>query len=95
MEQHEFEFETVTLTDEEGVERDFDILAVMEFEGNEYYALVPTDSEEDEYIILKSEETEDDEQVLITIDDDAEFDRVAEAFDNELMMEYDEEESAN
>ena len=40
MEQHEFEFETVTLTDEEGVERDFDILAVMEFEGNEYYALV-------------------------------------------------------
>lgn len=92
MEQHEFEFETVTLTDEEGVERDFDILAVMEFEGNEYYALVPTDSDEDEYIILKSEMVEEgDEQVLITIDDDAEFDRVAEAFDNELMMEYDED----
>lgn len=95
MEQHEFEFETVTLTDEEGVERDFDILAVMELEGNEYYALVPTDSEEDEYIILKAEFTEGDEEVLITIDDDAEFDRVAEAFDNELMMEYEEEEKAN
>ena len=95
MEQHEFEFETVTLTDEEGVERDFDILAVMELEGNEYYALVPTDSDEDEYIILKSEPAEGDEQVLITIDDDAEFDRVAEAFDNELMMEYEEEDSAN
>ena len=92
MEQHEFEFETVTLTDEEGVERDFDILAVMEFEGNEYYAHAPTDSDEDEYIILKSEMVEEgDEQVLITIDDDAEFDRVAEAFDNELMMEYDED----
>ncbi|MBP3685811.1 MAG: DUF1292 domain-containing protein [Clostridia bacterium] len=95
MEQHEFEFETVTLTDEEGVERDFDILAVMELEGNEYYALVPTDSDEDEYIILKSEPVEGDEQVLITIDDDAEFDRVAEAFDNELMMEYEEEDGAN
>ncbi|MBQ2253327.1 MAG: DUF1292 domain-containing protein [Clostridia bacterium] len=95
MEQHEFEFETVTLTDEEGVERDFDILAVMELEGNEYYALVPTDSDEDEYIILKSEPAEGDEQVLITIDDDAEFDRVAEAFDNELMMEYEEEDGAN
>ncbi len=92
MEQHEFEFETVTLTDEEGVERDFDILAVMEFEGGEYYALVPTDSDEDEYIILKSEFSEGDEQVLITIDDDAEFDRVAEAFDNELMMDYEEDE---
>ncbi len=91
MEQHEFEFETVTLTDEEGVERDFDILAVMEFEGNEYYALVPTDSEEDEYIILKSESADGDGEVLITIDDDAEFDRVAEAFDNELMMEYEED----
>ena len=91
MEQHEFEFETVTLTDEEGVERDFDILAVMEFEGNEYYALVPTDSEEDEYIILKRESADGDGEVLITIDDDAEFDRVAEAFDNELMMEYEED----
>ena len=32
----EFEFETVTLTDEEGVERDFDILATMELDGNLY-----------------------------------------------------------
>lgn len=87
---NEFEFETVTLTDEEGVERDFDILAVLEFEGNEYYALVDVDSEEDEYIILKVQYGEGDEEILVTIDDDAEFDRVAEEFDNKMMAEFDE-----
>ena len=90
----EFEFETVTLTDEEGVERDFDILATMELEGNLYYALIPTDSEEDEYIVLKSESEEGGEEVLVTIDDDAEFDRVAEAFDREMMLDYDEDDDA-
>ena len=90
----EFEFETVTLTDEEGVERDVDILATMELEGNLYYALIPTDSTEDEYIVLKSESEEGGEEVLVTIDDDAEFDRVAEAFDREMMLDYDEDDDA-
>ena len=41
-----------------------------------------------EYVILKMAE-EDGEEVLITIDDDDEFDRVADAFDNEMMEEFD------
>ena len=90
----EFEFETVTLTDEEGVEREFDILATMELDGALYYALIPTDSEEDEYIVWKSESEESGEEVLVTIDDDAEFDRVAEAFDREMMLDYDEDDDA-
>lgn len=95
-EKKEFEFEedTFTLTDEEGVERDFDVLAKMEFEGNIYYALIPTDSDEEEYIVLKYIIDENDDEVLITVDDDAEFERVAEAFNDELTMEYDEEEDA-
>lgn len=90
----EFEFETVTLTDEEGVEREFDILATMELDGSLYYALIPTESAEDEYIVLKSESEENGEEVLVTIDDDAEFDRVAEAFDREMMLDYDEDDDA-
>ena len=84
----ELEPDRVTLTDEEGVERDFDIIGTMQIDSNDYFALVAVDGNEDEYIILKAVE-EDGEEVLITIDDDDEFDKVADAFDNELMEEYD------
>ena len=86
--QNDYEPDRVTLTDEEGVEREFDIIGTLEMDGNEYFALVAADGNEDEYIVLKVVE-ENGEEVLITIDDDDEFDRVADAFDNEMMEEYD------
>ncbi len=88
---NEFEFETesVTLTDEDGVEKNFDIIGTLELDGNMYFALVDAESDEDEYIILKSVIDENGDEILITIDDDDEFDKVADAFDNELMSEYD------
>ncbi len=91
--QPEEEVEIVTLTDEEGVESDFEVIGSLELDDNEYLALVPVDSQEDEYIILKLQ-VEDGEEILVTIDDDDEFDRVADAFDNELeeVFGYDEEE---
>ena len=84
----QLEPDRVTLTDEEGVEREFDIIGSLEMDGNEYFALVAVEGDEDEYIILKVVE-ENGEEVLITIDDDDEFDRVADAFDNEMMEEID------
>ena len=90
----ELEPDRVTLTDEEGVEREFDIIGTLELDGNQYFALVAVDGNEDEYIILKSVE-ENGEEVLITIDDDDEFDKVADAFDNEMMEEYDLDEKAD
>lgn len=90
-ENNEFEFETesVTLTDEDGVEKNFDIIGTLELDGNMYFALVDAESDEDEYIILKSVIDENGDEILITIDDDDEFDKVADAFDDELMSEYD------
>ena len=84
----ELEPDRVTLTDEEGVERDFDIIGTLQMDGNDYFALVAVDGDEDEYIILKSV-VENGEEVLITVDDDEEFDKVADAFDDELMEEVD------
>lgn len=78
----------VTLTDEEGVERDFDIIGTLEMDGNDYFALVAVEGPDDEYIILKSV-VENGEEVLVTVDDDDEFDRVADAFDDELLEEVD------
>ena len=87
----EEEVQIFTLTDENGVESDFELLLSMDIEGTTYMALVPyTENPEEggEYVILKLVE-EDGEDVLLTIDDDDEFERIADIFDKELFSEID------
>ena len=90
--------EIFTLTDEDGVESQFEMLGTIDLDGSSYVAMTPIDSDEDEgeYIILKVVE-EDGEEVLVTIDDDEEFDKVADAFEDmyveEIDYDGDEEES--
>ena len=38
----------ITITDEDGVEYVLEVLATMEVDGSQYYALVPASNEEDE-----------------------------------------------
>ena len=88
--------EIYTLTDEEGNELNFALLASLEHEGTEYKALIPVDENgeetSDEYVILKVGVDEDGEDVLETIEDDEEFDRIADIFDDEFAdVFYDEE----
>ena len=87
--------ETYTLTDEEGNEYLFTLIGTCEYNGNVYYALVPTNEESDEYVILRAEEDEDGEGRLSSIDDDEEFDAVADIFDDELFSEVDLDTPAN
>ncbi len=94
MDEKEFETEYYTLTDEEGNELQFEVIASAEIEGTVYYAMIPVDDqpeEEDvyEYVILKAEKDEDGEDVLVTIDDDEEFDSIADYFDDMLSDEAD------
>ena len=91
---NEFEAEYYTLTDEDGNEIRFQVIASAEIEGVMYYAMIPVDdqpAEEDvyEYVILKAEKDEDGEDVLVTIDDDDEFDDIADYFDDMLSDEAD------
>lgn len=83
-----FESEIYTLTDDNGVESDFELIGTVEVEGVTYYALIPytedEDAEVDEYIVLRGEKDENGEDVLVSIDDDEEFDRVADIFDDEF-----------
>lgn len=92
MELPEEEVQVFTLTDENGVESDFELLLSLEIEGKTYLALVPVEEEESdepgEYVILKLIE-EDGEDVLVTIDDDDEFDLVAGVFEQEIISEID------
>lgn len=86
------DYQYYTLTDEEGNESEFELLATAELDGVTYYALVPaeeTDNEYAEYVVLRREKDENGEDVLVTIEDDDEFDRVADYFDELLQSEID------
>ncbi len=89
------ETDVFTLTDENGVESDFELLLSLEIEGETYYALIPANEEDDdeggEYVILKLA-TEDGEEMLVTIDDDEEFDKISAIFDDALFGETDHDE---
>ena len=50
----------ITLTDEDGKECNFEVMAEKEIEGITYYALLPLeDNENGEYVLLKLEKDED------------------------------------
>lgn len=94
----DFDGDIFTLVDDEGVENDFVVRLRAEFEGKEYFALVPVnplpDFEEGDYIILRVESIDEtNEATLVSIEDDDEFDRVADFFDDILYggeINYDE-----
>ena len=98
MEEKNLELDRYTLTDENGVESEYELIATCEMNSNTYYALIPADIDEDsdclEYVILKLEKEENGEEFLVSVDDEDEFDDVADYFDDLLSQEevdYDEE----
>ena len=80
------EGEFYTLTDEDGNDVDFELIATCELGGVEYFAMIAED-EDEEYVILKKITDDDGEEILVTIDDDEEFDRVADHFDEHFASE--------
>ncbi|MBQ4311846.1 MAG: DUF1292 domain-containing protein [Oscillospiraceae bacterium] len=86
-----------TLEDEEGNELQFELVDILNFEGEKYFGLTPyVESEEDvpedgELVILKSK-FEGDEELMVTIDDEDEYERVGEAFLDFLAEKYGSEE---
>ena len=93
-----FESEIYTLTDEDGVESQYEEIGVADVDDKVYHALVPLDDKGeatgDEYIILRETTDENGEIMLESIEDDEEFDRVADLFDDEFAeIDYDEEAS--
>lgn len=85
----------ITITDEDGVEYELEVLTTLEHNGTLYYALVPAaspedDSEELEVSILKSVE-EDGEDILCAIEDEAELEAVYDLIMDQLYEEDEEE----
>ena len=89
------ESDTVVLVDEEGEEHSFEMLDIIELDGNEYAILRPLDDEMDdedepEAVILKIETDENGEEVLTDIEDDDEWEKVADAWQEAMESEDDE-----
>lgn len=98
----EYNPDIYTLVDEEGVEQTFELLDVMELEGERYFALIPYYESTDELldddgdlIVLKSQ-MDGDEELMVSIDDEEEFQRVGNIFLEKLanMFEYEDEPEA-
>lgn len=85
----------LTITDEEGVEYELEVLSTVTYRGAEYLALVPADADEDsqelEVSILKSV-MEDGEPILATVEDDDELEAVYDLLMSELLDGEDSEE---
>ncbi len=90
----------ITLVDENGIEREFEIVDSLVTENNEYFALIPTEtaenvaSDDGELFILKVVE-EDGEEFLEPIEDDEEYEEISEIFIDRLEEYYDFDEQEN
>ena len=80
----------VVLTDEEGVEQEFEHLDTLENNGITYMAFIPADvedEEEAELVILKLLNEGTDDEVLATIDDETELEEIFGLFMERLEEE--------
>ena len=77
----------ITLDMEDGTQKDFAILNIIEHEGKNYVALAEVDSEE--YDIMRFVEVDDSIELSI-IEDDVEYNAVADKFDELFTAEMEE-----
>ena len=70
----------ITLTDENGVDTDFEYLDVVEYQGNEYMVLMPADEESAEILILMIEPVDEETENYMAVEDEATLQAVYELF---------------
>ena len=83
----------ITLNDEDGNEVEFELLDLIEYEGEEYVVLLPTEEEGeeeiDEVLILKYEENEsEDEESYVIVEDEDVLNNVFEIFKEKFKDEF-------
>ena len=82
----------VVLNDEDGNEVEFEFLDLIQYDGEDYVVLLPTEDEgEDagEVVILKLEDTEDDEgESYVSVEDEEILNKVFEMFKEKFKDEF-------
>ncbi len=84
----------ISITDEDGVEYELEVLSSVTYKGAEYLALTPADAEDDaeelEVSILKSV-MDGDEPILVAVEDDEELETVYDLLMQNLFDDEEEE----
>ena len=84
----------ITISDDDGIEYELEVLSTLEYNGNTYMAVIPAGESQDtlqlEVSILKSTE-EDGEPILSIIDDEAELEAVYDLLMDSLYEDEDTE----
>ena len=70
----------LTLTDENGVQTQFEYMDRIEYEGKEYLVLLPMDEEDDEIVILEVEPVDEENENYLAVEDEAVLMAVYEIF---------------
>ena len=76
----EEESSVLTLTDENGVDTEFEYLDCIEYEGKEYLCLIPADEEANEIVILEVQPVDEENENYISVEDEAVLAAVYEIF---------------
>jgi len=76
----EEESSIISLTDEKGVETDFEYLDCIEYQGKEYLVLIPAEEDSNEIVILEVEPVDEENENYISVDDEATLNAVYEIF---------------
>ena len=67
----EEESSIITLTDENGVDTEFEYLDCIEYEGKEYLCLLPADEESNEIVILEVQPVDEENENYISVEDES------------------------
>lgn len=83
--EYEFEETMVTLTDEDGIDKDFYVDEIYEVDGRLYAALIPGFVENiTEYYVFRIKDLGNDDFELEDINDEEEYDAAANAYEERL-----------
>ena len=61
----------ITLTDENGVDMEFEFMECIEYRGKEYLVLLPADENSAEVVILEVEPVDEENENYISVEDEA------------------------
>ena len=92
----------ITLTDEDGVELEFEVIAAVEVEGQTYVGMIEIFDDpqkmiesDAQLVIMKQVEDDGGDVVLVTLDSNEELTRVVKEFEAVLEEEYEIDDTEN
>ena len=78
----------VLFTDDHGNEIEFEFLDLIDYDGDQYAILLPTEEDADEVLIMRLVPDEDGQEIYVTVEDEAVMNAVFDIFKNKFGDEF-------